>query len=304
MRFTFDPPENWNLNAGAFVEENPSAPTQPNALRMSLASDPSAWHVLSGLTVGQQYQVFVRCNFDAVESLQPFVRIQYADQPAYFNALLFKDPDVTGWELRDCGLLTYGEPGVIDGLLRLVGVSNFNPGQVYIDTIYIGENPFEDEGEMSKRREIRTALLNRVATVTVANGFALTLGEVKLGPRRFPDDVGAWPSVAVMHGEESKELRTMTALGTKSAVLSFSIGVGCRRTESTEPDDQCDDTCAEIEKALETHADGVWTGFPPYVDNVFVSSIDPEELSEEVGKGDAVWFMTALVTYHHNRRSP
>ena len=141
MILDFNTPSDWSLNAQASIVADPTAPLQPNVLRMVFGGfDPAASRPLTGLQVGRQYPVLVRCNFDDVEEGSPlFVRIQYADNPAYFNANLFKLPDVTGWELRDCGMLTYGEPGVIDGLVRLVGIQNFNPGRVLINALLIGE---------------------------------------------------------------------------------------------------------------------------------------------------------------------
>jgi hypothetical protein len=135
MIFTFDPPETWDVNAQAFVEPNATAPSQPNVLRMTFGgADPSANHAILGLVLGQRYRVFVRCNFDEMDNASVYVRFQYADNASYFEARVFKDPDASGWEIRDLGIMTYG---VSNGLLRLVGFQNFNPGRIYFDSILI-----------------------------------------------------------------------------------------------------------------------------------------------------------------------
>jgi hypothetical protein len=305
MRFTFDPPEIWSLNAQAHVEANPSAPSQPNALRLVFGGfDPAASHVLSGLILGQDYPVFARCNFDGVDAGDVNtinVSLQYLST---VFANLYKDPVATGWELRDCGMLTYGAagfPSTADGLFRIVGHQNFNPGTVLIDTIYIGELPPELQGfEMSKRREIREAMVARVGTVLVSNGYALSIGEAVTGPMRVPTSVQAWPHVQIRHGEE---IKVVDAFTTKNVGAQFRIGVFCKKSETTNPDDECEDGCAEIEKALELFEDGQWLGLG-YIENVFVSGIDPEELPPEVGSDVRLWVMTVDVTYNHDRRDP
>ena len=303
MRFTFDPPETgWTCNGSASIVEDPTAPTQPNALRLAwgIGSDPRAYRDLTGLTVGQSYAVRVRCNFDGVNAPGLVsVRVLYNDGNS-FDAYLNKNPLVSGWELRDIGTLVYDVP---DARLQIIGTHHAGfLGVAFIDDL---ELVSAEEEDMSKRREIREALIARVKTVTTANSYALTLGEVVAGVVRVPDGVQAWPHVAVKHGEEIKSIQT---LGRKSSVVTFFIGVFCKQTSSDEPDDQCDDACGEIEKAIERGpgdegADGKWLGLG-YVQNVFVSGVDPEELPAEIARDVRLWVMTVEVSYSHARRDP
>lgn len=303
MRFSFGTPSDWDLNAAASIVADVSAPVQPNALHLSVGGvTSSASRPLTGLVVGQQYPVFVRCNFDHVDGLLPHVQIRYADQPAYFNANLYKDEAVSGWELRDCGLLTYGEPGVIDGLLRLSGIGEAGQYAV-INEIIIGAD--EPSGfEMSKQRELRASVVAKVGSVLTGNGYALSIAETVDVLSRIPDAVEAFPHVAVIYGEVNKELGTLTAMGRKRCVCTFQLDVYCRQSETTNSAEQCEDACGEIESALEEHDGSRWVGFPLYVQNVFVHHIQPSELPNEVSRDIRRWSMLVDITYNHERRNP
>jgi hypothetical protein len=208
----------------------------------------------------------------------------------------------------DLGILPGWHRVVIGSFVSDVGVDpdvllfNLKPtGHIYADGRWVIDDieVVEDE-DMTKRREIREALFARIGTVSTANGYTVDLGEVVMGPTRIPDGVGAWPHVSLRHGEEAK---TISTLGRKSSVLTFYAGVACKRTDTADPDDQADDACGEIEKAVELFANGAWLGLG-YVQNVFVVGIDPEELTPEVARDMAAWVMTIEVTYVHNRRQP
>jgi hypothetical protein len=165
----FETETGWSLNAQAHIEADATAPTQPNRLRMVFGGfNPSAFITLSDLTLGHQYRVFAWCNFDGVDESEASninVTIQYADQPAYFNAVLYKDITVSGWELRDIGILTYGEvgfPTTADLPLRLVGHQSFNPGTVLIDAIYIGVIPFQAGADMARKWSAIAAAISAI----------------------------------------------------------------------------------------------------------------------------------------------
>jgi hypothetical protein len=158
---------------------------------------------------------------------------------------------------------------------------------------------------MGKRRDIRAALVASMQTVSVANGYALTVGEVIVGPVRIPDGIQAYPHVSVLRGEEVKALQ---AFGRKQCVLTFFVGVACKRSETTDPEEECDDVCAELERAIERSpidpgGNGKWLNLS-YVTNVFVSNIDPLDTSPEIAPELATSIMTVDVTYNHDRRNP
>ncbi len=172
MTFDFETETTWSPNAQAHIEADATAPTQPNRLRMVFGgADPAAVITLSGLTLGRQYRVFAWCNFDSVDPSNANninVTIQYSDNPAYFNAVLQKDLAVSGWELRDIGLLTYGEaafPATANRPFRLVGHQNFNPGTVLIDAIYIGVIPFQAGADMARKWSAIAASIDAVKNI-------------------------------------------------------------------------------------------------------------------------------------------
>jgi hypothetical protein len=144
MKLTFDPPESgWTCNGSASIVEDPAAPSPPNALRLAwgIGSDPRAYRTLSGLTVGESYDVWARCNFDGIDTPGlVFVRLIYNEGGgASLDAYLNKNPLVTGWELRYVGTLLYD---AADQRFQIVGTHRVGfLGLALIDTIYIGESP-------------------------------------------------------------------------------------------------------------------------------------------------------------------
>jgi hypothetical protein len=156
-----------------------------------------------------------------------------------------------------------------------------------------------EEEAMTKRREIREAITSRIAAVTIANGYAVNVGQVETGPVRI-ETITSFPHVSVKHGEEEKKVG---AFQTKDSTITYYVGVVCKRTDSAGADSQCDDFCGEIEKALELFSGGQFLGLG-YVTNVFVNGIDPAELTPEVARDLAAWSMSVAVTYTHARRQP
>lgn len=169
MKFTFDPPETgWTTNPNAVIIADPSAPTQPNTLSLNVGGvTPSCSRTLSGLTVGQTYDVWVRCNFDGVST--PFsavARVIY-NNGSSFEAFVRKTVGVTGWEIRQIGTLVYDQA---DRVLQFLGLGSATE-PILIDSIYIGEEPTDElpvpdpapEDDMALDREpIYAALFERL----------------------------------------------------------------------------------------------------------------------------------------------
>jgi len=138
MHFNFDPPETgWSGSPNAVIGPDATAPTPPNALFMNFGGVlPSLGRTLSGLTVGQTYEVWVGCNFD--DSPSQFVGIEVVyNSGASFDAFLTKNASVSGWEMRHLGTLSYD---IADQQLQFVGIGTLT-GTIRIDGIYIGEDP-------------------------------------------------------------------------------------------------------------------------------------------------------------------
>jgi hypothetical protein len=304
MRFTFDPPETgWTLNASAQIVANASAPSPPNVLQMTwgVGSDPTCRRTLTGLTVGQSYSVWVRCNFDGCSTRAAVVRILYRDGNS-FDAYLRKSTGVTGWELRYIGTLVYD---FADRQFQIVGLTS--PGLLavaLVDTIYIGETP-ADESEMGKSLEIVDAVLARLGTVKVANAYPASIGEVVFGTVRVPDEAKAWPHVQLVLTAESKTLRT---LGRKTVTLMLQIGVFCRAEETSDPQREVHLVKDSIEMALEigpgdAGANGQWLGLG-YVSNVFYHEGELDTSPPEVKRGVELWAMAVEITFTHDRGDP
>jgi len=277
MHFTFDPSETgWAINASAQIADG--------TLRMQwgVGSDPTCNRTLTGLANGATYALWVKANMDAMPVGAVGINVQYDDGNGGDYFVTKASLGGAGSQIKYLGLIT-GAPS--DRLLRINGthLPGFL-GVAVVEDVWIGEDPADEEAEMSKRRDIRSAIVARIQAVTVANGYALDIQNVVVGPTRLPDGVENTPHVSVTHGEEVKSLRTLTALGRKDVSSSFMVGVVCKRTETADPDDLCDDACGEIEKALELHENGAWSGFGTYVSNVFVTALDPVELPSEIAK--------------------
>jgi hypothetical protein len=143
IKFSFDSPETgWGLNSLATIVTDttasltPPSLTPPKILRLNFdgaGTTSAAFHALSGLVLNETYRVFIGINFDQMGDLDAFVRFQYIGA-GVFEKLMFKDPAVTGWELRDAGVLTYIGPDT----LFINGISTAVLGNVYVDSIYIG----------------------------------------------------------------------------------------------------------------------------------------------------------------------
>jgi hypothetical protein len=140
MIFTFDPPETgWTLNAAASIVSDPTAPSQPNALSLSVGlggTDPVATRTLSGFTLGEVVPVYAWVNFDGTGTLDHGIRLTYN---ANTIGTLFKDPNVSGWELRSFGSFIYTPAD------RTFGVQGTSPtgglGVLKVDGIFVGETP-------------------------------------------------------------------------------------------------------------------------------------------------------------------
>jgi hypothetical protein len=145
MIFTFDPPETgWTEGADAVIVPHATAPTQPNALR--LLAGGIALRTLSGLVVGEIYQVWARVNFDDA-LVGAAIRFSYNEPGVGLDATIYKDfPEpADGWELRYVGLLDYS---FSDRIFRIYGwPTDDYYGTSYVDEIWIGEDPPMPEGD-------------------------------------------------------------------------------------------------------------------------------------------------------------
>lgn len=299
MRLTFDDPA-WTLTLASIVP-NPGSPPPQSVCRIQSASvdqNGQASRVLSGLTMGQSYRLFAKINWDAETNPSSRVQFRYNNQ---VRATLLKNENVTGVETRDLGSFVY------DQVNRAFAVTRPDQGTGTVDVveIFIGETPPSEGFEMSKRREIREKIVERVGAVLTGNGYALSIGEAVTGPVPSPGAINFWPHVGVHYGVESKEV---DAFGTKQSTAMFELFVLCRKTEGIEPDDQCDDACGEIEKALEISRDDdgntvAMLGLS-YVTDVFVADISPTELPKTISLDIRCWRMDVAVTYTHDRRDP
>jgi hypothetical protein len=304
MRLNFDPPETgWTLS-GAQILAEPSAPTQPNCLR--LQSDGGfALRTLSNpsLVAGQLYPFFVRVNFDGDPTDSGFLSVRYN-----FSAIKTVRPPTdengdrifVGWELRDLGLFSY-----VLANRELRFVHQFGSGHIDVDEILIGESPPEPVGfAMAKPFEIRESIVARCANVLVGNGYALSIAEATSESLLVPESVGNYPHVSVLYGEVNKELKTLTAMGRKACTATYQIDVYCVKTSTTDPVEQCENASGEIEKSLEEHDGSHFVGFPVYVHNVFVHHLKPFELPSTISRDIRRWSMQVDITYNHERGNP
>lgn len=311
MRLTFDEP-GWILAPFSDVNDAVIEPVTGDAKALILSTSGNIYSgfatvygalEMAPLMVGSTYPVMAWINGDDADEgtpLQIFLNGTAAPSNENFSAVILKSQMGSGMQLVNLGSFMPIEADLtlFAALFnnRIQDPPNETKGRWVVGEILIGSVGFE----MSKRREIREALVARAGSVLIGNGYALSIGEAVTGPMRVPGSVNGWPHVQVRHGEE---IKTVDAFTTKSVGASFRIGVFCRKSETTNPDDQCEDACAEIEKALELFENGQWLGLS-YIENVFVAEIDPEELSPEVGSDVRLWVMTVDVTYNHDRRDP
>jgi hypothetical protein len=204
----------------------------------------------------------------------------------------------SGWQTWTPGSAT---PSVAEIIVELTAR---DPSQTFKTTGAWAVDDFAvlttEDIAMAKRREIREALVTRLLTITTGNGYAQTVSDVSTGPVRIPDGVTSFPHVTLLHGEEVKTVHT---LGRTRGVVTFYAGVVCRQSATARADDQCDDLCADIEKAVRTFASGQFLALG-YIENVFVGGIDPMELSPEIARDIAAWTVPIEVTYTYLNGQP
>jgi hypothetical protein len=309
MRFTFDEP-GWDLNSNADPSDATIGPVPGDSAALilkTLGTYGGTAQIYGALAIppvviGQSYEVRAKVNADGAHESTP-LQILINGSDVEFARPIYKSELGTGMQPIELGSFVPTEANLILFAAlynsRIQDPPNATVGRWEVGEILIGE-PFAQGFEMSKRREIRERIVARCGTVLVGNGYALSIGEAVTGPLLVPGSVNAWPHVQVRHGEE---IKVVDAFTTKNVGAQFRVGMFCRKSETTNPDDQCEDGCAEIEKALELFENGQWLGLP-YIENVFVSGIDPEELPPEVGNDVRLWVMTVDVTYNHDRRDP
>jgi hypothetical protein len=315
--WTFEPPEpgldeagGWYhslVNSGLAIDGSQGSTSGLNALVLTFDRRPFRWGaagagVIVGVTPGMPTSLFTKVKADAtIETITLRVQVYDFDAVNHYGPLLAefsvaKSGLGAGWQSWVPGSFTPGQSLVIVEVVALGGATGTVGVWAVDDFSVIGS----EEEDMTKRREIREAIVTRIGTVTTGNGYTLSVGEVTTGPTRMDDPGRLYPLVAVKHGEEVKTVHTLQR---KSSVITFYVGVACQRTDSADPDDTADDLCGEIEKALELFGGGQWLGLG-YVENVFVVGVDPEELTPEIARDMAAWTMAVEVTYTHDRRAP
>jgi hypothetical protein len=291
----------WTLTGSASVTDSFGGHTGTSSLQLTGRHSHGSgdlWGTSSqavSVTPGETYNVALWINGDAYSTTPLRVTVDDGVSPTSFDLAA---PTASGWHLWEPGSYTPQAASVDVTFQSLIPTG---PGSGLGTSGYwlVDDVSFESDA-MSKRRDIREALVAAIGTVTTGNGYSLTLGEVTTGTVRVPDGVEGWPHVQVRHGEEVKQLG---ALQRKASSVTFLVGVFCKADGSTEPDDQCDDACGEIEKAVESFSGGQFLSLG-YVQNVFVNAIDPEELPPELHRDTRLWVMTIQVDYTHDRRDP
>ena len=155
------------------------------------------------------------------------------------------------------------------------------------------------EDEMAaKRREIEAAIAMALAGITEGT-YSTTVKTVQRGLRGDPDKVDKPALWVFWSGPEIKEV---SAFHRKACDCSFIVrlvvnGEGNTGRESAQ------DLAADIEKCLETQNDGKYITLG-YVDNVYVSAIDPWEGGVDGHPELQVIDVLVTVEYQHNRTDP
>lgn len=162
------------------------------------------------------------------------------------------------------------------------------------------------EDDVTKEREIRDALVARLETIRIANGYLLDIGEVVTKPMQNRE-IEASPHVQLLRPSITKEVRTFTR---KQCIASFPIVIKAKTTGSADADDIVMDVSGEIEKALEigpndpgAPASNAWLDLG-YVQNVFMETSDPMRVAPDAERDIASCEWTVNVIYNHARRDP
>lgn len=149
------------------------------------------------------------------------------------------------------------------------------------------------------RVRIREALVARLKTIAVANGYSIDIGDV-FDEKKSRRDVRAFPAIMVGFGVEEKE---QTAMHTKGSVLKFPLLLSC---EGPTADEQCDDVAADIEKVLETLVQpfsfirGTFLSLS-FIDDLTVTTVDRMEEKGAMALGVMQAMIEVQVVYRHPR---
>jgi hypothetical protein len=318
IEITFDPPEDlsgWPIQLGVAIGSDDGAFSPPNALTVA-ANYQLPFGSYNGLTTKIQdgFLPHHRFAFDAkvradltFENFPALVRVydwnegvgQGAELGSFF---LYKSQLGAWWQPWSPGSITPSGTSVLIEI-QVLGPDPIPPhplllGKWLFDNLKFTELP---EGfEMSKAREIREKMVERIGEVLESNGFPVSIGETRLGPFRVPDSVSAWPHVQVIRGGIQRQVNTFTE---QLAVGLFRVGVFCRRTDTVNPDDQCDDALAAIHKSISKPpnapgANAMWLGLN-YVESVRATDTEPpEKLPDEISRDIKLLVQDFEVTYH------
>ncbi|MEE8473564.1 MAG: hypothetical protein V3S82_10395 [Dehalococcoidia bacterium] len=192
--------------------------------------------------------------------------------------------------------------------LTLVVRNTYQPPPGPTELVPIHANTFDrmiyasdDELDaLTKRQEIRDAMVTSIQGVTIANGHALDVGEVVTEYRR-KDKIVDWPAVQVIYGEED---RAHHELHRKRAELLIHAVCWCKGVGDTfTPEQEADELAAAVETRVETHAGGQYLGLG-YVDNVTVEGISPFEADTDMTGGTRLYILDIRVVYRYERGAP
>lgn len=291
---SFEPPvTSWTLTGSASLSTYSAYDGQTSlslfAARLSLGPVTASSQAAQTISVepGEDYRVTVPCNADlGADGIT--LRLKITDGAAITTHDLTA-PLGSGWQVWSLGTYTPSNPSITFEL------STPLPALGRSGTWLVDLPGFE---EVTRRREIRDAIVSRIGSVA-------GVGECTSGVASLAT-MTAFPFVSVQHGEEFKEIRTLTR---KTCTLTFSIGVFAKDSDTTgDRADTLDDICGAIETSIEKNDDGAGGNSPyldlGYVSDVMVESIDPFETEEAIERGVSLWVMTVKVTYIHDRRVP
>ncbi len=329
MIWQFDPPEPGLNEPGGWVAVSAlgaeitgarGAYSQPSALVLaasyfSLAHFEGEVYTELAVTPGATAKIsmLVKAN-ETTDEIALRLRVYDKDPLVFYGALLLLDSTITkaeagvGFHLWEPGSYTPATNTIVIQLsVADPAHQHSTRGAWVIDDVIAADG---EEEEMSKRREVRNALVDRIKSVTVANGYGLTLdpsGVVK-GPVLFPTGIKTWPHVSVTFGEFRTEVHTLG--GRMKTTLQCRVGLACQTSASATADDLCDDLYAEITNAIcvgprdpdvNSTYRAPWLGLA-YIDDVQVSDGDPADLPPDVARGMALLQLTVTVVYNHLRR--